>query len=808
VKISTRWLARHVDISGLSAREIAEGLTLSTAEVEGVERFLPHLSEVVVGHVVERAKHPDADKLSVCKVDVGGPELLGIVCGASNVAAGQRVAVARVGTKLPGDVTIKKAKIRGAESCGMICSERELGLGDEHSGIWVLPADAPIGQPVAESVGLDDWTIEIDNKSLTHRPDLWGHRGMAAEVAAIFRRQMLPLDVALPATGKGPAFPVRIETPACPRYIAVPIDGVKTRRSPDWLRALLLAVGQRPIDLLVDLSNFVMLDLAQPNHVFDRARLSPEGIVVRMARTGESLTTLDGVERRLGADDMLICSGPVPVALAGVMGGEASKVSAETSSLLLEVASFQPAVVRRTAQRLGLRTDSSARFEKNLDPTLPAKAAAHFLALLRALEPTLALPAPITDAGSWKDPARTIRLRGARARDLLGAEIQDGEIEDILRRLGFELVRNGDAFDVRVPSARATKDLTIEQDLVEEIGRIHRYGRIPERALVGALVPPLRDASWERRRIVRVLQDRLAGGARFHETISHSFLSDEHLARLGIQGLPHVQVVNPAAEGVSRIRRSVLPSLLATLADNRRRRDEVRLFEIGKGYSPSPAGEPAEVHACALVWAAAPAGDGARFDRDPLVRLKGAVADLLVGCGWSAPAWERASETPPWAHPARCLVARLEGAAEPVATLAALEPLVARRLELTGDLACDVACAELSIDALLAAPRAQTATRPIPKFPAVKVDVAAALPLDVEAARLVAAIEKAGKGTVAASDLFDVYTGPNLGTGRKSLAFHVTLESDDRTLSEHDVARFLDRLAREVAELGGELRRA
>jgi phenylalanyl-tRNA synthetase beta chain len=266
--------------------------------------------------------------------------------------------------------------------------------------------------------------------------------------------------------------------------------------------------------------------------------------------------------------------------------------------------------------------------------------------------------------------------------------------------------------------------------------------------------------------------------------------------------------VNPAAEGVSRIRRSVLPSLLATLADNRRRRDEVRLFEIGKGYSPSAGGEPAELHACALVWAAAPAGEGARFDRDPLVRLKGAVADLLVGCGWSAPAWERASETPAWAHPARCLVARLEGAAEPVATLAGLEPLVARRLELTGDLACDVACAELSIDALLAAPRVQNATRPIPKFPAVKVDVAAALPLDVEAARLVAAIEKAGKGTVAASDLFDVYTGPNLGTGRKSLAFHVTLESDDRTLSEQDVARFLDRLAREVAELGGELRRA
>ncbi len=215
MKISTRWLARHVDTSGLSAKEIAEGLTLSTAEVEGVERFLPHLSDVVVGAVLEREKHPDADKLSVCKVDVGGPETLGIVCGASNVAAGQRVAVARVGTKLPGDLVIKKAKIRGVESAGMICSERELGLGDEHAGIWVLPPDLPLGRPVAESLGLDDWTIEIDNKSLTHRPDLWGHRGFAREVAAIFERPLRPLEPAPPAIGppafgKATAFPIRI----------------------------------------------------------------------------------------------------------------------------------------------------------------------------------------------------------------------------------------------------------------------------------------------------------------------------------------------------------------------------------------------------------------------------------------------------------------------------------------------------------------------------------------------------------------------------------------------------------------------
>ncbi len=464
MKISYRWLARHLDLSGIPPQRVVEDLTLSTCEVDALERFLPHLSDVVVGHVVQREKHPDADKLSYCQVDVGGPEILNIVCGAPNVRAGLKVAVARVGTSLPGDLKIKKAKIRGLESCGMICSERELGLGDEHDGIWELPLDLPIGKPVAEALGWDDWVIEIDNKSITHRPDLWCHRGIASEIAAMHGRSLRALDLALPAQGNAKACPVRIESASCVRYLALPIDGVRATRSPDWLRALLFAVGQRPIDLLVDVSNFVMLDLGQPNHIFDRTRLSPEGIVVRNAREGESLRTLDGIDRKLASNDMLICSGDEPVALAGIMGGEGSKVAAGTTSLLLEVACFHAATVRRTAQRLALRTDSSARFEKNLDPTLPLKAAAHLVRLLRELQPGLSLPAPLTDAGKWTDPALTIELRGARVRSLLGAEIEDARIAAILTALGFGVRAAGGVLHVSVPSARATKDITIEQD--------------------------------------------------------------------------------------------------------------------------------------------------------------------------------------------------------------------------------------------------------------------------------------------------------------------------------------------------------
>ncbi len=315
--VSMRWLARHVALEDISPERLCDDLTLSTAEVEGLARFAPQLDDVVVGLVTRHETHPNAEKLSICSVDVARDQPLRVVCGAPNVAAGQKVAVARIGTRLPGDLKIKKSKIRGVVSEGMICSLRELDLGDEHDGIWVLPEDAPVGAAVSEALGVVDWIIEIDNKSLTHRPDLWGHRGIAREIAAIYERPLRPLDTTLPPTGQAACYPVTIETAGCSRYIGLPIDGVRPGPSPQWLRWLLLAVGQRPIDLLVDLSNFVMLDLGQPNHVFDRNRLArgggDRGVVVREARKGETIETLDGETRRLLSSDLLICAGEEPI---------------------------------------------------------------------------------------------------------------------------------------------------------------------------------------------------------------------------------------------------------------------------------------------------------------------------------------------------------------------------------------------------------------------------------------------------------------------------------------------------------------
>ncbi len=812
MKVSFRWLGRHVDLTGISPEEVARDLTLHTAEVEGLEPFAPALSEVVVGHVVEHGRHPDADKLSLCRVDLGaaGPgELVPIVCGAPNVGAGQKVAVARVGCRLPGEVKVKKTKIRGQVSLGMICSQRELELGEDHTGIWVLPEEAQVGLPVAAALGIEDRVLEIDNKSLTHRPDLWGHRGIASEIAAIRGLELLPLDLDPLETGAGEPYPVRVESEGCSRYLGLAIDGVRIEESPDWLKLLLLAAGQRPLDLLVDVSNFAMMDLGQPNHLFDRRRLSADGILVRDARAGERVTSLDGLERRMGPEDVLICSGEEAVAIAGVMGGEGSKVDPGTSELLLEVACFHPTRVRRTAARLGLRTEASARFEKHLDPTLPARAAAHLVRILRGIQPGIELPRPMGDAGRWSDPARELELRPDRVRKVLGTPIEDAEIRSCLDRLGLA-VTDGEPWRVAIPSARATKDLTIEEDLIEEVGRLVGYDRIEERALVGEVIPPPRD---ERRLLVRRIQDRLSGGARFHEVLTYSFLPDGLAARFSLREEPHVEATNPVQEGWQRIRRGVMPSLLARVDDNLRHREEVRLFDLGKGYLPELAGErgePAEVHELALVWAGAPPGRKAPFDSGSLSRLRGAVEDLLEHLERPVTRWERAADhgqLPVWAHPGRALVALAgDEDPQPAALVADLEPGLARELgaEVAG---ADAAAALISIDRLLELPTSPSPYRALPRYPGVKVDVALAVPGGLSATEARGAIEQAGKGLVEDAELFDVYAGASVGPGRKSLAWHVLLQSGRRTLTDKDCHKFLDRLERLTTDLGGELRR-
>jgi phenylalanyl-tRNA synthetase beta chain len=802
--ISVRWLERHIDLSGIEPRQIAADLTIKTAEVESVDEFMPYAREVLVGKVLSRAPHPGADRLSLCRVDIGQAEPVPVVCGAANVAAGQTIALAVPGVTLPGIGKLQKSKIRGEVSLGMICAEAELGLAAESSGIWVLPDELRAGTPLSEALGLGDWVIDIDNKSLTHRPDLWGHRGIARELSAIYGRSLLPLDVALPSTGAGAAVPVRIEDRACRRYLALPIDGATPLPSPLWLRALLAAVGQRSLGQLVDLSNFVMLDLGQPNHVFDRQRLAADGIVVQKASKGQPFRALDGRTLELSEEDLLICSGGEGVALAGVIGGANSEVSASTQTLLLEVATFDAPSVRRTSVRHALRTDSSARFEKSLDPELVPLAAAHFASLLRSLQPAVSFPAPMTDVRSEGPRRVVIALDPERVRRDLGAPLPDALIADLLSRLGFGVEAEGTGFRVRVPSDRATKDIGIERDLVEEVGRLYGYGNIAEQSLVAPVKPPPHD---ERRLLVRRISDRLAGAARFTETVSYSFHSDELLERLGLADLPHARVKNPQVAQESRVRRSVAPSLLASIEANRRHRDVVRLFEVGKGYLPERANEqhePLEQHLVGVLWAAPPPPAGASFRQNALAELQAAVADVLGVLERPSVAWGP-GEAPPWAQPGRCIVAKYPSGAV-VATLANLKPEIAARFGLKGRLQSDVALGEIALDAVVETPRQTRRYEPLPRYPGIKVDVAVALPSHVHSADVVAVIQDAAGALCKGVDLFDVYTGEAVGEGQKSLAYHVLLQAADKTLSDTEEQKFLKRLDAKLPSIGGKLR--
>ncbi|MCA8948618.1 MAG: phenylalanine--tRNA ligase subunit beta [Planctomycetes bacterium] len=813
MKLSLRWLSRHVDLRDLEPKQILADLTMSTAEIEGLERFGEGLECLVIGHVRKRDKHPDADKLSVCTVDLGSAGgVVQIVCGAPNVAAGQRVVVIRPGDTLPdkggkGALKIKASKIRGVESHGMICSESELGLSSEADGILVLPDDTPIGARFVDVCEVLDWVFEIDNKSINHRPDLWGHYGFARELAAIYGRELRPAAVPIELPASGTSIPIEIDAAAgsaCPRYCGLVIDGVVAGPSPNELRWQLAAVGQRAINLPVDLTNYVMLDLGQPMHAFDRRHVGDGPVRVRFARDGEKITTLDGQARTLTPTDLLICAGDRPEALGGVMGGEGTMVESETTSLFLESANFHAATVRRTSMRLGLRTDASARFEKAQDPANAELAIHAFLGLLQRHCPTAVPAGPLVDPAGFAFEPPAIELRRARLHQKLGIELPDDQVHAILESLGFEvgltvgLEAGAGVFMVRVPSFRATKDIASEDDLIEEVGRMFRYDNIPERPLTGRIEPPPRHDEL-------ALARRLVESACFDlgcsEVYNYTFVADAVVNACAAAEHAYVRVQNPVAPDLARIRRHVVPSLLASVPQNLRRHAEVRLVEHGKGYHAEMRsdGLPHEIREIAMVLARREGGDPAL--PHPYVELRQAVELLLLRSGYPA-VMERVwhGRDQPWVHPSRAVAIDRDGS--PVGYVAHLHPRVARALDLPATTA--IAC--LDVRALLVAGRKIASYTPVPTYPPLPVDVALLVDEGVQVAAVTEFLTRVGKKLVRAVELFEVYRGERLPAGKKSLNFTVTLGADDRTLDDKDESKYLGKVREQAASIGAELR--
>jgi phenylalanyl-tRNA synthetase beta chain len=800
MKLSLRWLQRHVDLSGIEPRQILTDLTMSTAEIEGLIRFGEGLECLVTGHVRKREKHHDADKLSVCQVDLGpAGGTVQIVCGASNVQPGQRVVVIKPGETLPaqghkGALKIKVGKIRGVESHGMICSEAELALSEEQEGILVLDPDTPIGKRFVDVVPVQDWVFEIDNKSINHRPDLWGHHGFARELAAIYGRALAPVAMArLPAGGK--KVEVVIDDKAgCPRYCGLVIDGVSAGPSPNELRWQLAAVGQRAINLPVDVSNYVMLDLGQPMHAFDLGHVGNGPVRVRRAKNGESITTLDGQARKLTDQDLLICSGERPEALAGIMGGAGSMLGVTTTSLFLESANFHASTIRRTSMRLGLRTDASARFEKAQDPANAELAVHGFLQLLQKYCPAAKAAGPLVDPAGFHYVPKKITLRRSRLRQKLGIELEDDRVAAILSSLQFGVAVTDTGFDVVVPSFRATKDIAIEDDLIEEVGRMFRYDNIPERPLHGVIEPPARNDELF---LVRRLLETACLDLGCSEVYNYTFVPDAVLKACGALDHAYVKLANPVAPEQTRVRRHVLPSLLASLPQNLRQHAEVRLCEHGKGYHAEMAGDhklPHEVRELAIVWCR-------REGVHPFGELREELRSLLLRLGYPADlqrVWHGSDQ--PWVHPSRAVAIDRDGS--PVGYIAHLHPGVARAMELPATTA--IAC--LDVRALLANGRKIARYAPVPVFPVLPVDVALLVPEATQVAAAGEFLRTVGRKLVRDVQLFEVYRGERLPAGKKSLNFTVTLGADDRTLNDEDESKYLDKVRDQVATIGGELR--
>lgn len=792
--LSLNWLSDHVDLSGLSPDTIAETLTMRTALIEGVVDQAAAVPDVVVGEVLECGPHPNADTLSVCKVADGTDTVRDVVCGAPNVARGQKIFYIPAGARLPDGTKLKKTKLRGEVSEGMICAEDELGLGPEHDGILVLDAVLEVGTPIADVPGYCDVVFEIDNKSVTHRPDLWGHRGFARELAAIFDRELKPLALAESLTRGDAGPPIELADEACPLYGGLCIDGAPGR-SPDWMRFRLVACGMRPINRLVDFSNYVMLELGQPTHPFDRDRLAGDRIVVRRAQPGERLVTLDDEDRALDEADLVIADGERAVALAGVMGGADAEVGEGTTRMFLESAWFDGRVVRRTSSRLGLRSEALARFEKMLDPALVEQALRRYAWWVARLAPDLHVAPTMRIAGEHAAPDVAVHLSTDLVRARLGSDVSDARITSVLEGVGFGVAPlDGGLLDVRVPSWRALRDVEIPEDLVEEVGRLVGYDAVPVAEPRGVL------AVGARAPVVDVedrLREHLAKAEAALEVAAYSMVPDDVLERAGCEvddGTP--RLANPLQQDASALRPSVVPGLLGRLELWQRQADEVLTFEVGRGYRLD-GGEIVERREVAVLLACADAGDA----RDVFRQLRGVACRAIGALGYPEVEVEAAEAAAPWWHPRRhaelCVGDRL------VATIGCISPTVLGAFDGRGHAAVAVldaaALAELP-------PSSGVRYEPVLRQPPARVDLAFVAPYDLTTRAMADAIRKAGPKTLRDVEPFDVFRGAALGGDRRSIAFHLTFQAPDRTLTDKDVTKATGKIVAALEKLGAERR--
>ncbi|WP_100331790.1 phenylalanine--tRNA ligase subunit beta [Bacillus xiapuensis] len=801
--VSYKWLSEYVDLGGMSAKELAEKITRSGIEVEEVKHLGEGIKNVVVGHVLEREPHPNADKLNKCLVDVGDEAPVQIICGAKNVDKGQKVAVAKVGAVLPGNFKIKKAKLRGEESHGMICSLQELGfeskiVAKEHAeGIFVFPNDVAPGEDALQQLNLDDKVLEL---GLTpNRSDCLSMLGVAYEVAAILGTNVKIPDIELNEGNEKTEdhIQVRIEAKEDnPVYMARIVKNVKIGPSPLWMQTRLMAAGIRPHNNVVDITNYILLEYGQPLHAFDYDRLGSKEIIVRRAREGETITTLDEVQRTLSADHLVITNGEEPVAIAGVMGGANSEVQADTTTVLIESAYFNGQRVRQASKDHGLRSEASARFEKGVDPNR-VQVAADRCAQLMAEYAGGEVLSGLAVTGEMAAEAKTVTITLGRLNRNLGTKLERTEVEEIFRRLQFEVQTADDAFTVTVPTRRG--DITIPEDLVEEVARLYGYDHLPTTIPSGETKPgKLTDYQLKRRVARRCLE-----GAGLHQAITYSLTSQAKATQYALDAREPIALAMPMSEEHAFLRQSLVPQLLDVISyNNARQIDSVALYEIGsvflkEAYKELPAEEEHAAGAITGLWEEH-LWQGEKKAVDFFV-VKGVLEGLFARFGLENRIVFKKAEVAGM-HPGRTAGIELDG--QWIGFVGQVHPQQAKDLDIK-----ETYVFELKLHLLLQADKEAIAYEPIPRFPSITRDIALAVNRDVEAGALQDVIQRAGGKLLKDVHVFDLYEGEHVETGKKSIAFSLTYFDPGKTLTDEEVVKVHNKVLEALKEeTGAELR--
>ena len=797
MKLSYSWLKEYLEC-GLTPQEIADAMTSIGIEVDSVSEEEKLCPEVVVAEVKECVMHPDSDHLHVTKVDDGTGELITVVCGAPNVAAGQKVLFARIGAVLPGDFKIKKSKIRGVESFGMICAEDELGIGNDHSGIKVLPADAPVGVTARDYLGLKSEAV-IEYEITANRVDAASHVGVARDLYAYLKLNGIPCSFSYPdvsafAEGEGEAIPVEVQdVDGAPEYDGITIRDVKVGPSPEWLQEKLLAIGLHPINNVVDISNFVLFELGQPLHTFDADKIAGGKVIVRRAAEGEKIVTLDGVERNLHANDMVIANAEGPMCIAGVFGGIDSGVTESTVNVFLESAYFDPGSIRKTSKSHGLQTDASFRYERGADPGIIPLAARRAALLIQELagghitgKVQVNYPQPIEK--------KVIDLDYDRIENFIGKKIGHDVIENILTWLSYDFIekRQGGA-KVAAPSYMI--DVYRECDVVEEILRIYSYNNIelPHHMKMSVGTTPVPDPETVRNYISNFLA---ANG--FNETMNNSLTKSAYYA--GLETFPEercVRIVNPLSADLNVLRQTLILNGLEVVAYNVNRQiGTLKTFEYGSVYQRLPETDGKtlasyEEHQCfTLMMSGSPARswrEGAR--KGSFYELKGYLELLLKR--YAVDIFTLETKPAPSDIFAEGISYSLPGTHEPLAVIGTVSPALARKF----DVRQPVFAAEICWQTLLKlVSRVKVKFQEMPKFPEVKRDLAVLIDENVAYADLCRAAQKSVKKILKQVSLFDVYRGDKIPEGKKQYAINFVLQDPEKTLTDQEVEKAMSRL--------------